>query len=106
MTPQDNAVMQLSVYNALSLTGQDMTPAQVTAFLSLHWNPAQSRNAKRVSCDAVEVAAAELSNSGHITRDGDCLRIVARDPMTRRGQTLNIDYVRGVIVKGEAVWAA
>lgn len=29
----------LSVYNALSLSGRDMTPAEVLAYLRDHWDP-------------------------------------------------------------------
>ena len=99
MTKQDHAVMQLSVYNALSLTGQDMTADEVVAFLAGHWDPTSSPNARRVSRVTVAKAADALAQTGHITRDGECLRIAARDPMTKRGQPLNIDYKRGALVR-------
>ncbi len=95
--------MQLSVYNALSITGQDMTVGEVVMFLSKHWDPAKSRNVKRLSAGTVLDAARELNRTGLVTKDGEVYRILARDPRSRRGETMNIDYQRAKLVR-ESEW--
>lgn len=98
MTKNDRAVMALSVYNAVSLGGRDMTVDEVVAFLARHWDPTSSRNAERLSAVTVEEAAMQLERLGFARLDGRTIRIDARDPRTRRGVTLNVDYTTGQLV--------
>lgn len=99
MTKNDRAVMALSVYNALSLSGRDMTTMEVVTMLAKLWDKSASRNAARVSEPTVLEAAQYLEARTFIRLDGDVLRIDARDPRTRRGATLNIDYTTGSLVR-------
>lgn len=98
MTRNDKAVIALSVYNAVSLTGEDMGVAQVVEFLRENWSPASSRNARRVTVSVVAAAARRLELEGHAVLDGSTIRIPVRDPRTRFGRMLDVNYERGTLI--------
>lgn len=90
LTPEDQAVIALSVYNAVSLSGRDMTVPEIVAFLRATWDPAISRNAARV-CDTVVAEAVDALVERGAMRFADGLAIVEpRDPATKHGPRLDL----------------
>ncbi|MHC4648905.1 MAG: hypothetical protein ACYTBJ_25915 [Planctomycetota bacterium] len=80
MTNHDKAVIELSVYNALDMSGQDMSVESTVKFLRRNWSESQSPNAKRVSPLTVLWAARRLEATGLIRVEGDRLVIPDRLP--------------------------
>lgn len=69
MNKFDRAVIDLSVYNALSRSGHDMTTDQIVAFLRKHWK--SSRNARSIDAGIVEKSASRLMDMEAIVKRGD-----------------------------------
>ncbi len=90
MTEQQRAVLALSVYNALSLTGRDQTIAEVVNFLRATWRPAFGEVWEVVTDETVRDAARTLVMLGEIILVVDYMKILDRDPNNARGRTLQL----------------
>jgi len=102
-TIQDDAVMALSVYNAISLTGRDMTVDEIVQFLAVAWPKPMSRNASRVRRLTVTKAARRLMRDGFAVLDDGRVILPVRDPRTRQGAPLLINYQTGALERPATV---
>jgi len=98
LRPADRAIIALSVYNALSFTGRDMTVNECVGFLATHWSPSLSPNAERMSPTTVASSAEYLRRMGFVTFERDKIGITVRDTRTKRGRPLDVDYEAGEVV--------
>lgn len=90
LTPEDQAVIALSVYNAVSLSGRDMTIPEIVAFLRATWDPAISRNAARVCAPVVTEAVDALVQRGAMRFVAGLAIVEPRDPETKHGPRLDL----------------
>lgn len=71
----------LSVYNALSMSGRDMSAEDVLAFLRGHWDP-------EMDLSYVHEGIGFLLRRNFVELRGDLIAIPVRNPNTRAGRPL------------------
>ena len=99
-------VLDQSVYNTVSQAG-DQPVGNIVSLLCAHWAPAWAPVKKVVTVESVADSAQRLVRRGFVVLidDGDTIAILARDPMTRRGRLVGVNYRDGTLVAGQNVFA-
>jgi hypothetical protein len=108
-------VLDQSVYNTVSQAG-DQLVGNIVALLRQHWEPPSKWGSVDdiVTAESVAESAQRLERLGFVIlirragvsdpndqpRDRWLLSIEARDPMTRRGRTVDVDYERAELRTG------
>jgi len=98
------AVLDQSVYNVVSQTG-DQPAASIVEVLRAAWAPAWGPAEEVVTAESVAASAKRLEARGLVVLDGDLVMILVRNPMTRRGREVGVDYRAGALVPGGNVYA-
>ena len=93
-----HAVMDVSVYNVLSIGRRDRTMVEILAVLETSWDSrgpaAHPVNAATLRASIDRLVAAEL-----VTANGDVVGLVVRDP-NGHGFPVVVDYMNGRVVRG------
>jgi hypothetical protein len=97
-------VLDQSVYNTVSQSG-DQPVGNIVALLRQHWAPAWAPVDEVVTAESVAESAQRLERRGFVEVDGETVAILVRDPMTRRGRTVGVNYRDGTLVTGQNIYA-
>lgn len=97
-------VLDQSVYNAVSQAG-DQPVGDIVVLLRAQWTPAWAPVDEVVTVESVAESAQRLERRGFVEVDGEQVKILARDPMTRRGRAVGVNYKNGTLVTGENIFA-
>jgi hypothetical protein len=97
-------VLDQSVYNTVSQAG-DQPVGNIVALLRQHWAPAWAPVDEVVTAESVAESAQRLERRGFVEVDGETVAILVRDPMTRRGRTVGVNYRDGTLVTGQNIYA-
>jgi hypothetical protein len=93
------AVLDQSVYNVVSQTG-DQPAASIVEVLRAAWAPAWAPVKEVVTAESVAASAKRLETRGLVVLGGDLVKILVRDPLTRRGREVGVDYERAQLQIG------
>lgn len=78
MKKRREAVVDLSVYNALNYARMDLTADQIVAGLCMSWEPAWAPVADVITSESVLQSAARLEGRGLVAVDGNRVTIPVR----------------------------
>jgi hypothetical protein len=97
-------VLDQSVYNTVSQAG-DQPVGNIVALLRQHWAPAWAPVDEVVTTESVAASAKRLEARKLVVLDGETVAILVRNPLTRRGREVGVDYRTGALVTGGNVYA-
>ena len=94
METRRRAVLDLSVYNAVSLARRDLTIRETVNRLQAGWSPAWAPVREVVTVDTVQESAERLGRLGFTKCEQDTITIPVRDPRTGQGRYVQLDKTR------------